>query len=531
MRRLLTLATAAVVAALAVPVVPPTASTAPPGVTVRHETIPGADGVALDAKVIEPAGDGPFPLLVMPASWATPNLEYVGAAADLAYNSGYVVVTYTARGFWASGGAVEVAGAEDVADASKVIDWAVANTGADPGRVGMAGISYGAGISALTAAADPRVRAVSAMSGWADLEKSLYPNGTVNAQGSELLLGAGHLTGRFGSDLAELERAYREGRIEDALHLVPERSPATVVDAINANGTAVMIANAWEDSLFPPQQMADLYEDLRGPKRLMLSPGDHATPEIFGAAGLPNDVWDSTRRWFDHHLRDVPNGIGGENPVRLKPINGGPWRGYPDWDSVTGRVDTRYLGAPEPRHPLAPVTGGLTTQPGAGWQHSISAEVPTLADSGPVMISGILQGFGIPVGVFTPLVDRRGAGVWATDPYPRAVTVSGTPRLSTTVTSDSDDTTLFAYLYDVDAFGAGSLISHKPVTLHGGASGGPQRVELALEPGLWTVPAGHRLVLVVDTLDPRYGSSAQAGSRVGFDSPAGAPSRLDIPLG
>lgn len=267
-----------------------------PGVTVTPQRIPGADGVPLDAQVIEPPGEGPFPVLVMPASWGTPNIEYVGAAADLAYHSGYVVISYTTRGFYTSGGQVEVGGPEDVADASKVIDWALAHTRADPERVGMAGISYGAGISALTAAADPRVRAISAMSGWSDFVASLYPNRTVSTQAAELLLGLGHLTSRFGDDLTALERAYREGHVEDALGMAPERSAITKIDRLNANGTAVMLANAWEDSLFPPQQMADLYQGLTGPKRLMLSPGDHATPELFGAAGLPNDVWDSTRR-------------------------------------------------------------------------------------------------------------------------------------------------------------------------------------------------------------------------------------------
>jgi hypothetical protein len=35
-------------------------------------------------------GDGPFPLLVMPASWGAPNLEYAGAARKLAAESGDV---------------------------------------------------------------------------------------------------------------------------------------------------------------------------------------------------------------------------------------------------------------------------------------------------------------------------------------------------------------------------------------------------------------------------------------------------------
>ena len=514
---------------LAGSVLTPPPAHADPGFTISTHRIPGSGGITLDAKVIEPRGEGPFPVLVMPASWSMPNIEYVGAAARMAYESGYIVVSYTARGFYASDGAIDVAGPEDVADASKVIDWALENTRADPAAVGMAGISYGAGISTLTAAADPRVRAISAMSGWSDLVASLYPNRTVSAQSAELLLGAGHLTGRFGPELSELERAYREGRVEDALGMAPERSAITKLDELNANGTAVMLANAWTDSLFPPQQMADLYQGLNGPKRLMLGPGDHATPELFGAAGLPNHIWESTKRWFDHHLRGVENGIDGESPVQIDPVNGGPWRGYEDWESVTGTMDTRYLGAPQQEHPFAPVTGALSPEKQPAWNSEIRAGWPTLADSGTVLINGALQGFfNIPTGVSVPLVDRRAAGVWATDPYETSVTVSGAPRLTTTVTPSAETTSLFAYLYDVDQAGAGSLVTHKPVTLRDAVPGEPQQVDLALEPAHWKVPAGHRLVLVVDTVDPRY-ESAEASTAT-FGSPADAESTLEIPL-
>lgn len=508
---------------------PPQVAQAPPGVTVTSHHIEGSGGVQLDAKVIEPAGEGPFPVLVLPASWSLPSIEYVGAAADMAYNSGYIVVSYTTRGFYTSGGEIEVAGHKDTADASKVIDWALENTQADPARIGMAGISYGAGISALTAAADPRVRAISAMSGWADLEASLYPGRTVSTQAAEMLLGAGHITGRFGPELRELERAYRAGDVEPALGMAPARSPLTKVDQLNANGTAVMIANAWQDSLFQPQQMADLYQGLTGPKRLMLSPGDHATPELFGAAGLPNEIWASTKRWFDHHLRGVENGIEAENPVQLKPLTDGPWRGYPDWESVAGTTDTRYLGEPRQDHPLGPDTGSLAADSGSDWSREVHAGTPTAADSGVVMISGILQSFGLPAAAPIPLVDRRASGVWATDPYPTAVTVSGAPMLRTTVVPTAGETSLFAYLYDVDQAGNGRLVTHEPVTLRDAEPWQPQQLDLALEPARWNVPAGHRLALVVDTVDPRYESADR--STVFFDSSAESPSRLDIPLG
>jgi dipeptidyl aminopeptidase/acylaminoacyl peptidase len=38
-----------------------------------------------------------------------------------------------------------MAGELDMKDVSTVIDWAIANTDADPDRIGLSGISYGGG--------------------------------------------------------------------------------------------------------------------------------------------------------------------------------------------------------------------------------------------------------------------------------------------------------------------------------------------------------------------------------------------------
>ncbi|WP_158849154.1 CocE/NonD family hydrolase [Saccharothrix deserti] len=496
MRRSLSLLLAALVALVLAP-----PAQAAPGFAVAYETIPGQGGTPLKAFVVTPTGrgSGPFPLLVLPSSWGVNNIEYVGAAARLAYESGYSVISYTSRGFHDSAGEIDVAGPDTVADVSRVIDWGIARAGGDPARIGVGGISYGAGQSLLAAAADPRIKAVTALSTWTDLARSLYPNETVNAQAVELLLAAGHLTGRPGPELRAAESAYREGRFEDVLPISPPRSPASKVSSIRA---AVMIGNAWNDGLFAPSQITDFFGALSGSKRLMLSPGDHATAELFGAAGLPNEIWTSVGRWFDHHLKGVDNGIDREHPVQVKPNNGGGWRSFPSWAAATARTDTVPLTADR-----------------------IDAGRPTIAESGTVLVSGALQGFlKIPVGVATPLIDPGAAAVWWGPVQWSATTVSGTARAHLTVTPSAAKTTLYAYLYEVNPLGLGALVTHKPVTLTGA---GTRTVGLDLEPVVWNVSAGNRLVLVVDTVDARYGGSSTAGSSVVF----GADSWLAVPRG
>lgn len=79
--------------------------------------------------------------------------------------------------------------------------------------------------------------------------------------------------------------------------------------ALNARGTAVLPGNAFNDALFPPNQTIAFFNQLRGPKQLLLSQGDHRTAELPGALGLPNEIYTATTRWFDRHLKLLPNGL------------------------------------------------------------------------------------------------------------------------------------------------------------------------------------------------------------------------------
>ncbi|MGW3337963.1 CocE/NonD family hydrolase [Streptomyces sp. NPDC001009] len=478
---------------------------------VRFVDIPGDGGTVLKANVVTPAGAGSHPLLVLPTSWGLPQVEYLAQARKLA-DSGYVVLTYNVRGFWQSGGEIEVAGPPDLADASKVIDWALANTPADPDRVGMAGVSYGAGISLLAAAHDRRIRAVAALSGWADLIGSIYSGRTQHVQAGALLDGAGLVTGRESAELRKIFDSFYASDLADEQSLIDwgeRRSPLTYLDRLNANKPAVMLANAWSDSVFPANQYASFYEKLSGPKRLQLRPGDHATPELTGLFGLPNDVWQDTGRWFDHYLRGVDNGVDREQPVQLRSRGGGGYEGYPDWKSVAA-TDRKIALA------------GSTT---------IHANVDSGADGGIVLLSGLLdQVTKLPPMASVPLLPRRWAAVWQSERYAAPQRVRGTARLHTTLTPTAESGTFVAYLYDVGPLGIGKLVTHAPLTWHGRTPGEPFGVDLDLFSTAYDVPAGHRLALVADTVDPLYIEHNPSGARLTFSSPGNDPSYVSVPL-
>ncbi|MGA4838770.1 alpha/beta fold hydrolase [Streptomyces sp. G45] len=510
-----TTALGAVSAALVAGAVP--AAQAAPEATapgVRFVDIPSDGGTVLKANVVTPAGaaaDGSYPVIVLPTSWAMPQIEYIAQAKKLAA-AGYVVVSYNSRGFWQSGGEIEVGGPEDIADASRVIDWTLKHTPADADKVGMAGISYGAGISLLAAGHDKRIKAVAALSGWSDLVASIYSGRTQHVQAGALLGGAGQLTGRPSPELKRILKAFLGSDLAHEDEMIAwgaKRSPATYLDRVNANGAAILLANAWGDTVFPPNAYASFYEKLTGPKRLEFRPGDHATAEATGLFGLPNDTWANTQRWFDRYLKGERNGIDREQPVQLKSRSTGGYEGYPDWKSV---------GATRRKVDLA----GTTT---------IDANTDSGANGGLVLLSNALDQFlKLPPVASVPLLPRRYAAVWQSPRGEREQRVRGTARLHTTVTSTKESGTLVAYLYDVGPLGLGKLVSNAPYTFHGKTPGTPFAVDLELFSTAYDVPAGHRLALVVDTVDPLYVEHNPTGARLTFSSPKTDPSYVSIPL-
>ncbi|MFD8975354.1 MULTISPECIES: CocE/NonD family hydrolase [unclassified Streptomyces] len=481
---------------------------------IRFVDIAGEGGTVLKANVVTPAGAGAsarLPLIVLPTSWAMPQIEYLAQARKLA-DSGYIVVSYNSRGFWQSGGEIETAGPKDIADASKVIDWALANTPADAGHVGMAGVSYGAGISLLTAAHDPRVKAVAALSGWADLIESIYSGRTQHLQAAALLGGAGYLTGRPGPELKEILGDFLSSNLDKEDEMIAwgrKRSPVTYLDRINANGAAIMLGNAWGDTIFPPNQYASFYEKLTGPKRLEFRPGDHATAEATGLFGLPNDTWTNAHRWFDRHLKGVDNGIDREQPVQLKSRSTDGYEGYPDWKSVHANQRKFDLDGTQ----------------------RVWANVDSGANGGITLLTNLLDQFlRTPPTVSVPLLPRAFAGVWQSERYDTPQRVRGTAKVHTTVTSTKESGTLVAYLYDVGPLGVGKLVSNAPYTFHGKTPGKPFAVDLELFSTAYDVPAGHRLALVVDTVDPLYIEHNPTGAQLTFSSPSADPSYVSVPL-
>ncbi len=485
----------------------------------RAVNITATDGALLKANIIEPTSPGPHPAVVFVASWGLNDAEYL-AQADRLARGGYTVLSYTTRGFWGSGGEIDTAGPKDIADVSSVLDWLTAHSGADPDRIGLAGISYGAGISLVAAGFDARIHAVVAMSCWTDLVDALYANQTRHPQAVFLLQALATLTGRPSAELNQMISDYFANRNQAAIQTWARvRSAATYLPAINAHHPAILIANSYGDSLFGPNPLVDFFAGLTGPKRLELAAGDHAVVEASGLAGLDNHVWTSARRWFDQYLSTVDTGIAMEPPVLLRVRESGAIEGYADWAHASAPV-TRYGMGDVPWYTG---TGPLTSPvPDAGWTRPVWTGLDTTADAGVAILSNGFEALsGIPPTDWLPSVSRVNGAVWQSGALPSGTAICGIPRMHLSLESAPATGTVVGYLYDEDAWGTGRLVATAPVTWV--APVGP--VEAAFPVTAYDVPAGHRLALVLDTRDPLF---LDANSGVHPITLAG-PSWVDLP--
>lgn len=472
-------------------------------VTTSPTRIDREAGVRLEAWVSRPTrpARARLPLVVLIGSWNGQSYLDLLAARNLAAR-GYVVVTYATRGAPGSGGVNSMAGPEDLADASAVIDWALARTGADPERVGVGGASYGAGLALLTAAHDRRVRAVVSLSGWGDLAASLYPGETRNAAIARIMRNTGNDEGRTDDRFNDRWRMFQLGwDIPGFLALMRERSPVTYVDRLNERGTAVFLAHTWNETAFPPDQLIDFYGRLTGPRRLELRPGEHISAETPARFGLPNDVWSGVMRWFDTTLAsgDPPRGGAG---IWLRPRSSSgsrPAETYERWSDVGRGERTFALGA-------GPGGGTLAAaQPDGDWRLRIDPGRDAALQAGIPIVSHFAESYRLsPPFTFLRAISRRHNGLFLGPPLTVPLRLRGRPRLRVTLTPSAETATIIVHLLAVARDGRAYQILHEPRTVRGATPGVPVEIDMPLRSTAYDVQAGHRLLLAISTWDLLY---------------------------
>lgn len=495
-------------------------------------TIYAEDGVNLEANIFVPNDiQGSAPAVIFINSWALNEYEYLQQAGELA-EKGYIVLSYTTRGFGTSGGEIDTAGPLDISDYSKVIDFLIENYPVNPDAIGTAGISYGSGISLLGAAHDDRVKAVAALSSWGSLVESLYGNQTPRLIWGELLNISSQLTGNpdpiidqhwqniKGQNLSEIPAVVEWANL---------RSPSNFVDELNANGTAIYFAKAYGDDLFQPNSLMDMYAELTGPKYIDLVSGTHATAELLPSLlGVgENLIWDNTYAWFDHHLKGENNAMATAKPVNMKVKFQDQTDGFDAYPIPGSQTQTYYF------HPRTAFdTGDLETYPYRSWfgaDDTINAWAGTLFSTQIPLLSQILEQLEIPTYADISAASDFRSIYYEADRLSSPMQIRGEPSVTLQVQPKHDKVQLVAYLYDVDWWGTGKLITHGVVTLPDANPGEKVTVDVELVTTAYDVPAGHKVVLAIDTKDPQYKSPSSAAYYVDFEFRSSKQNVLRIP--
>jgi ABC-2 type transport system ATP-binding protein len=213
--------------------------------------------VRLDTRLYVPraaSADRPAPAILLAHGLGGTKASVEDQARDLA-EAGYVVLTWTARGFGRSGGRIHLNSPDhEVADARALLDLLAErrevrlDSPGDP-RVGVVGSSYGGALALLLAGHDQRVDAIVPQATWNDLGRALFPesSGRGPEDGVFKRLWAGWLYATARGDrqsLPELapelgDDTATEAEADDLASTMPEGAPGAVGTAASrATGTS-----------------------------------------------------------------------------------------------------------------------------------------------------------------------------------------------------------------------------------------------------------------------------------------------------
>jgi ABC-2 type transport system ATP-binding protein len=496
--------------------------------TVAVGAEPSGERVSLDVSVFVPApdtpgadSDGRRAAVLLAHGFGGDKKDLAAQAREVA-REGYVVLTYTARGFGQSGGRIHLNSPDyEIADVSALLDLLAArddvllDDDGDP-RVGVAGGSYGGAVALMAAAYDDRVDAIVPAITWNDLAEGLFPQNAVVDTGTDSgtdagpgvfkrrwaslffasgLRGGGSpgaagdpACGRFDPEVcAEYDGAATSGRPNASLLRLLERSsPAPVLDRIKA---PTLLVQGEQDSLFPLDQ-ADA--NARGiaaagtPVAVRWIDGGHdASANVQGSTELTEPAL----AWFDHYLRDGADpGTAFDFTLPASPF---------EEDGPEQLTASAYGDGQELRVALHGEAQPVLSPPGGE-----PTAVTGLPGTGPLLgAASEVTGAGYRLAALP-----GESAVFQTSPFETSRTVVGAPRVRLSVTSSTTDATLFVSGWVVSADGDASLPRQlvSPVHLDDLVPGQAREVEVSLPTSAYRLERDQRLRVVVASTDAAY---------------------------
>lgn len=484
------------------------------------------DGINIAANLFTPKYlNTKLPTVIFVNSWTLEEHEYTKQAIEFV-KKGYQVLSYSTRGWGCSDGYVDVIGPKDIEDLKSVVDWLYDNTNIDKERLGIAGISYGGGMTLMALAKEPRIKTGFAMSAWASLYEAMYHQETPRLFWSSVLMATGFLLGRIDDTLKEnFKKLLKSDDKAEIKKWADERSAMSFIDEINKRNVPVYISNNFGDNLFQPNNVIRFYNKLTTPKILDLNQGTHATGELTGLFTVSNYTFKRLHAWFDYWLKNktqksslVLNRINVETDLKherdimnsdISPDHKKNKKFYlwPRNKSNDGLVLEKYIEKEK--------------------VDTIYSGRDTFASTGIPLLSALVDGhFRIPVYSYMPLINPDYGVKFITEELKDDLKIRGIPELTVNIDSHEMPFQIVTYLYDINKFGAAKLITHG--VLSGEKINGLKSMEIVAT--AYNVPKGHKLALVIDTKDLLYAPKSRDDFKLDFIFKAKSPSVLEVPI-
>lgn len=338
MRRLIT--TLTVLCAILFGVLAPSIANSP---SVQDLSIPGGPfsntddtRVSIDARIYVPE-QTPAPAVILAHGFGGSEEGLSNRAIQL-QESGYVVLTYSARGFGKTIAPISMNSPQfEIADAKALVDFlskrddVQQDATGDP-RVGVAGGSYGGALALLLAGYDPRVDALASDITWNNLESALFSQyGNTGASGVFKKMWTGYFfsvgmatppnqvtpCGRFSLEwcLAYQEAMNNEPLSELTRLFMKNSSPSSVTSKINVP-SLLMVGQA--DSLFDFEQTLTTAREIRAanpetPIKLIWHAGGHD-----GGRNEDERLNEIALNWFDAYLKETASATQGMEVTRVQ---------------------------------------------------------------------------------------------------------------------------------------------------------------------------------------------------------------------
>ncbi|WP_243837816.1 alpha/beta fold hydrolase [Cumulibacter soli] len=505
-----------------------------------------ADPAELDVTVFVPDGvtaDDPAPAVIVAHGFGG-SKDSVEADALALVERGFIVLTYSARGFGTSTGEIGLNAPDaEVADAQNLISYLaerddVELDGPDDPRVGITGGSYGGALALLAAGYDERVDAIVPMITWNRLARVFFPNGEGEREaaagpaaadgftpgafkrewagtffgfgkGVDLtsLLGAadsesddsepgggGPLNGgsledpecgQFAADIcAVYADAATTGTLDDAgLARLDESSPYSVADQIDA---PTMLIQGQADSLFPLSEAdvtARQITEAGGTVKVMWTAGGHDDGGVAATDAELSRVYDVTADWFDYYLAGNGDDPGTEF----------------EFAQQTGLTTTGRSGRPTARNEVAEqYVDNVATYDGVDLAGP-PQEIVRPPGGVPGSLSS-LPGLGLGVAFDPPGQAAYFSSAVLSDP----VTVVGSPVVTVDVSGMPDGGMLFAKVYDAAPGGLPALPGGQVVPVVVPENNGNVALEVTLPAIAHSFEADHRIMVAFATTDRAY---------------------------